>query len=72
METLNIEFAIVSSSVFSAKVRKNMEMRSTILVRFSADDMICTQRRKVFGYLLGPETSALGIGEEAISGLESE
>ena len=50
METLNIEFATVSSSELSLKICKNMEMRSTIAVRFAADDEICTESRVMFGY----------------------
>lgn len=72
METLNIEFATVSSSVLAAKVDKNMEMRSTIAVRFAADDVICPKSLIMLGYRVRPKLGALTVCEESISGLETK
>jgi len=70
--TENIEYISLSTSKLPSEIAEDVEMSSFISVFFSGDDTLASQVRNAVHNGETVEVSTLGVGEEDISGIDSE
>lgn len=69
MASLHIESRLIAASPFSSEIDESVEMSSSVLVRLSANDALCSKVRQMVDNLERVEITALCVSEEGITKL---